>query len=67
MWYMSVTLVLRRLEQKDHNEFQAILGYRMTPKERKGGKKRERGRKREKKGKTREGFWKNWSYFRQFS
>lgn len=66
MWYMSVTLVLRRLEQKDHNEFQAILGYRMTPKERKGGKK---GRREEegKKGKTREGFWKNWSYFRQFS
>lgn len=55
MWYMSVTLVLRRLEQKDHNEFQAILGYRMTPKERKGGKKGKeggRGEKKERKGKA---------------
>lgn len=53
MWYMSVTLVLRRLEQKDHNEFQAILGYRMTPKERKGekkGRREEEGKKRKDKG-----------------
>lgn len=54
MWYMSVTLVLRRLEQKDHNEFQAILGYRMTPKERKGEKKgrREEEGKKERQGKA---------------
>lgn len=58
MWYMSVTLVLRRLKQKDHNEFQAILGYRMTPKERKGGTKGKeggRGEKRKERGRKEKG------------